>query len=206
MQTLLNDIELDIQELKCLMQAISGDTNPALRIVARRSIQQMKTRLDALEALLADVPVKEIPTIPAKEMPAKEVPVEEIPAKAVLIKESPIEEVPVAIVEPIKEEQVTLAEEIPSVELTVVPLNSSILAERIKPSSDLRHAISLNDSFRFTRELFDGDASRMNEVVRRLGNAPTLNEAMAIFALEVRLNEENEAVADFIELLKKHFN
>lgn len=30
MQTLLNDIELDIQELKCLMQAISTDTNPVL--------------------------------------------------------------------------------------------------------------------------------------------------------------------------------
>ena len=28
------------------------------------------------------------------------------------------------------------------------------------------HAISLNDSFRFTRELFAGDATRMNEVVR----------------------------------------
>ena len=31
-----------IQELKCLMQAISSDTNPTLRIVAKRNIQQMK--------------------------------------------------------------------------------------------------------------------------------------------------------------------
>ena len=41
MQTLLNDIELDIQELKCLMQAISSDANPTLKIVAKRNIQQM---------------------------------------------------------------------------------------------------------------------------------------------------------------------
>ena len=34
-----------------------------------------------------------------------------------------------------------------------------ILAERIKPATDLQHAISLNDSFRFTRELFAGDAT-----------------------------------------------
>ena len=40
MQTLLNDIELDIQELKCLMQAISSDANPTLKIVAKRNIQQ----------------------------------------------------------------------------------------------------------------------------------------------------------------------
>ena len=52
MQTLLNDIELDIQELKCLMQAISNDANPALRIVAKRNIQQMKARLDALQKML----------------------------------------------------------------------------------------------------------------------------------------------------------
>ena len=49
MQTLLNDIELDIQELKCLMQAISSDANPTLKIVAKRNIQQMKARLEALK-------------------------------------------------------------------------------------------------------------------------------------------------------------
>ena len=35
MQALLNDIELDVQELKCLMQAISSDANPTLKIVAK---------------------------------------------------------------------------------------------------------------------------------------------------------------------------
>ena len=42
------------------------------------------------------------------------------------------------------------------------PSPSAILGERIKPATDLRHAVSLNDSFRFTRELFGGDAARMN--------------------------------------------
>ena len=56
MQTLLNDIELDIQELKCLMQAISSDANPTLKIVAKRNIQQMKVRLEALQELLEEAP------------------------------------------------------------------------------------------------------------------------------------------------------
>ena len=56
MQTLLNDIELDIQELKCLMQAISSDANPTLKIVAKRNIQQMKARLEALQELLEEAP------------------------------------------------------------------------------------------------------------------------------------------------------
>lgn len=147
MQALLNDIELDIQELKCLIQSISTDTNPVLRIVAKRNIHQMQERLDALTKLLDATFV------------------------------------------------VTPAEH-----------TEQILAERIKPATDLRHAISLNDSFRFTRELFNGDAARMNEVVRQLGGASSLDEAMAVFTSTVQPDEENEAAADFIELLKKYFS
>ena len=161
MQTLLNDIELDIQELKCLMQAISSDANPTLKIVAKRNIQQMKARLEALQELL--------------------------------------EEAPTAVVSPL--------EEPPAVKMVCEePETVPILAERIKPAKDLKHAISLNDSFRFVRELFAGDAARMNEVVRRLGEAPSLDKAMDIFASEVHPDEENEAAVDFMELLKKYFS
>ena len=174
MQTLLNDIELDIQELKCLMQAISSDANPTLRMVAKRNIQQMKARLEALQEQLEEAPTAVVP------------PVEEITA------------VPASPVEPVVPDTMKLDCEEPE---TV-----HILAERIKPAKDLRHAISLNDSFRFVRELFAGDAARMNEVVRRLGEAASLDKAMDIFASEVHPDEENEAAADFMELLKKYFS
>ena len=49
MQALLNDIELDVQELKCLIQSMLTDTNPVLRIVAKRNIHQMQERLDAAD-------------------------------------------------------------------------------------------------------------------------------------------------------------
>ena len=55
-------------------------------------------------------------------------------------------------------------------------------------------------------ELFSGDTARMNEVVRRLGEASSLDEAMAVFISTVRPDEENEATADFVELLKKYFS
>lgn len=48
MQALLNDIELDIQELKCLMEAVSRKPDSALREVAKRNIVQMRGRLDIL--------------------------------------------------------------------------------------------------------------------------------------------------------------
>lgn len=46
----------------------------------------------------------------------------------------------------------------------------------------------------------------MNEVVEQLGNAATLDEALRIFYSTVVPDEENEATADFIELLKKYFS
>lgn len=176
MQTLLNDIELDIQELKCLMQAISSDANPTLKIVAKRNIQQMKARLEALQELLEEAPTAVVS--PLEEPPAVTTPLTE--------SVSPVESVIPDTVKMVCEEPET------------VP----ILAERIKPAKDLKHAISLNDSFRFVRELFAGDAARMNEVVRRLGEAPSLDKAMDIFASEVHPDEENEAAVDFMELLK----
>ena len=169
MQTLLNDIELDIQELKCLIQAISNDANPALKIVAKRNIQQMRVRLDALQKLLDEAQVVVVTPI------------------ANIVQEQPVTNT----IEPMQNSVTT---------------SSSILAERIRPAASLRQAISLNDSFRFTRELFNGDASRMNEIVQHLGEAPSLDEAMIIFNSEVHLSEENEAIADFVELLKKYFS
>lgn len=188
MQILLNDIELDIQELKCLMQAISNDTNPALKIVAKRNIQQMKTRLDALQEVLDKVPIITEPI-------AEPVVAEPITTTDIITKPVGIDSI---VTEPV-------AHTAESVQPVVSP-TSSILAERIKPSTNLRQAISLNDSFRFTRELFDGDSTRMNEVVRLLGEASSLDGAMTVFNSEVSVKEENEAVIDFVELLKKYFS
>lgn len=162
MQTLLNDIELDIQELKCLLKAISSDTNPALRIVAKRNIHQMQERLNVLMKQLDETVVFES-TAPA------------------------VPDAPVSM-EPIGEQE------------------TIILAERIKPATDLRHAISLNDSFRFTRELFGGDGVRMDMVISRLGETSSLDEALDVFTSTVNTDQENVAYADFVELLKKYFN
>lgn len=200
MQTLLNDIELDIQELKCLMQAVSADANPALRVVARRHIQQMRARLDALQELLDEVPAAETVA-----------PVVIAPASPVVSSEA----MPTAIIEETVTEVTVIPESVETTPVVIVdtpkpiepqPTASPILAERIKPATDLRHAISLNDSFRFAREIFGGDTARMNEVIRQLGAASSLDEALSLFSSTVQADEENETVADFIELLKKYFS
>ena len=206
MQTLLDDIELDIQELKYLMQVLATDANPTLKVVAKRNIQQMRARLDALQKLLDETPV-EVVAIP--EAPVVPVVIPEPAAAPELVKPTPVEEPvvveitkPVEVVSP-KPESESKPESEPS---AIISSASPILAERIKPATDLRHAISLNDSFRFAREIFGGDTARMNEVIRQLGAAPSLEKALELFSSTVNPDEENETVVDFIELLKKYFS
>ena len=198
MQTLLDDIELDIQELKYLMQVLATDANPTLKVVAKRNIQQMRARLDALQKLLDETPVEVVAIPEAPVAPAV------IPEPAA----APVEPVVVEITKPVevvspKPESTPKPESEPS---AIISSASPILAERIKPATDLRHAISLNDSFRFAREIFGGDTARMNEVIRQLGAAPSLEKALELFSSTVNPDEENETVVDFIELLKKYFS
>ena len=206
MQTLLDDIELDIQELKYLMQVLATDANPTLKVVAKRNIQQMRARLDALQKLLDETPVEEV-AIP--EAPVAPVVIPEPAAAPEPVKPTPVEEPvvveitkPVEVVSP-KPESTPKPE---SESSAIISSASPILAERIKPATDLRHAISLNDSFRFAREIFGGDTARMNEVIRQLGAAPSLEKALELFSSTVNPDEENETVVDFIELLKKYFS
>ena len=189
------------------MQVLATDANPTLKVVAKRNIQQMRARLDALQKLLDETPV-EVVAIP--EAPVAPVVIPEPAAAPEPVKPTPVEPVVVEITKPVEivspkpeSESNPKPESEPS---AIISSASPILAERIKPATDLRHAISLNDSFRFAREIFGGDTARMNEVIRQLGAASSLEKALELFSSTVNLDEENETVVDFIELLKKYFS
>ena len=172
MQALLTNIELDIQELKYLMDAFSREPNAALREVLKRSILQMRARLDQL-LLELDAEQKQVPMDIEEE---------------VLPEMDPVSPVNIQIDEKVQ---------IPS---------TPILGERIRPAADLRRSISLNDSFRFSRELFNGDNEQMNRVIEQISEMSSLETAVAFLGSKVDVNEENEAMADFMEILKKYFN
>ena len=87
---------------------------------------------------------------------------------------SPLEEPP-AVTTPLTEPVSPVESVIPDTLKMVCeePDTVPILAERIKPAKDLIHAICLNDSFRFVRELFAGDAAPVSythlDVYKRQG-------------------------------------
>ena len=191
MQALLTNIELVIQELKYLMKAFEREPNGTLREVLKRNILQMRDRLDQM--------LTELDTV--------QKPVEGESIQPILT-EKEIEE---TILEEVEEEKETLqvVESQSQIEVQETIKNvsaGSILGERIRPVTDLRRSISLNDSFRFSRELFNGDSEQMNRVIEQISEMSSLDTAIAFLYSKVNVDEENEAMIDFQELLKKYFN
>ncbi len=321
-QKLLADIELDVQELKCLMKSFSQEPNSTLKELLKRNILQMQGRLEQLlqeldsdreiplasittekteksfipviensdvkeevsitknalvgEPLVVKEKVEEITTtlteevivtetrneeLPAvkeffvverpqiKEQPqmpvtgtgqsqitdrsqtaeqsyveeqpqiAKELPKTEEPHKLeennieteplteeeLSVQEAPVTE-SVLICEKAEERAQIIVEEQSNIPILKDEVKTSVLGESIKISKGLRSSISLNDSFRFSRELFDGDSSLMNRVIEQISVMSSYKAAMAFLSSKVNINEENEAHNDFLELLKKYFN
>lgn len=243
-QKLLTDIELDVHELKYLMDSFTKEPTPTLSELLKRSITRMQGRLDELQQ---EVDAVQVISPSAVEETAEEedevagseedspviiqslesvVVKEDEEGEAIVAEEKPVviaaaaetaaaeeAEAAAAAAEEEEEEEEGKKEEPAIVEEPVVETvvkeeepKSAVLGESLKLSAGLRHAISLNDSFRFSRELFGGNIDLMNRVIEQISVMSSYKTAVAFLSSKVELNEEKEAVNDFLELLKKYFN
>ena len=238
-QKLLTDIELDVHELKYLMDSFTKEPTPTLSELLKRSITRMQGRLEELQQEVDAVQVISPSAVEETAEEEDEVagseedsPVIIQSLESVVVKEDEGGEAIVAEEKPIviaaaaetaaaaaaeeeeeeeeeegKKEEPAIVEE-PVVETVVKEEEpkSAVLGESLKLSAGLRHAISLNDSFRFSRELFGGNTDLMNRVIEQISVMSSYKTAVAFLSSKVELNEEKEAVNDFLELLKKYFN
>lgn len=241
-QKLLTDIELDVHELKYLMDSFTKEPTPTLSELLKRSITRMQGRLDELQQEVdavqvispsaveetaeeedevagseedSPVIIQSLESVVVKEDEEGEAIVaEEKPVVIAAAAETAAEEAAAAAAEEEEEEEEEGKKEEPViVEEPVVETvvkeeepKSAVLGESLKLSAGLRHAISLNDSFRFSRELFGGNTDLMNRVIEQISVMSSYKTAVAFLSSKVELNEEKEAVNDFLELLKKYFN
>ena len=246
-QKLLTDIELDVHELKYLMDSFTKEPTPTLSELLKRSITRMQGRLDELQQEVdavqvispsaveetaeeedevagseedSPVIIQSLESVVVKEdeegeaIVAEEKPVVIAAAAETAAEEAAAEEEAAAAEEEEEEEEEEGKKEEPAiVEEPVVETvvkeeepKSAVLGESLKLSAGLRHAISLNDSFRFSRELFGGNTDLMNRVIEQISVMSSYKTAVAFLSSKVELNEEKEAVNDFLELLKKYFN
>lgn len=166
-----------------------------LHTVETIQLEQLHKQMEEHQKLL-----NAIPLIPAAEQPVFEEP------------ELPVPQPEIRRVEPEREpEPVVIPEikEIPEVhhkplliEKQGVSLNEILEKQSL---SDFRKAFSLNDRFRFRRELFGGDEARMNKAISDLNEIHSYEESVTYLNNELKWNVEDAAVADFMKLLEKRF-
>ena len=220
-QKLLTDIELDVHELKYLMDSFTKEPTPTLSELLKRSITRMQGRLDELQQEVDAVQVISPSAVEETAEEEDEVAGSEVDSpsiiqslESVVVKEDEEGEIIVAEEKPVvvvteegkKEEPAIVEESVAEAVVKEEEPKSVVLGESLKLSAGLRHAISLNDSFRFSRELFGGDTELMNRVIEQISVMGSYKTAVAFLSSKVELNEDKEAVNDFLELLKKYFN
>lgn len=233
-QKLLTDIELDVHELKYLMDSFSKKPTQTLSELLKRSIQRMQERL---EQLSEDIDTVQIEPSDSSVIEESKIPIVESEAEPIIpiVEETVVKDTvydDVAKEESLESEELiavqepqTVVEEViedndePLIEVEeddepteddespiIVEPRSSILGESIKLSAGLRQSISLNDSFRFSRELFGGDSETMNRVIEQISVMSSYKTAIAFLSSKVDLSKESESLIDLLELLKKYFN
>jgi len=169
-----------------------------------RALVKKAERLESETALVTQMQEQESSYEPVQEMelPSVEELKEEesvaIPVEATVAAEKTVSE-PAASISSASSHATTLEQSIPH----AVSLNEVIQKKFL---ADFRKAFSLNDRFRFRRELFGGDEGRMNEAISDLNELQSFEESITYLDKQLKWNVEDEAVADFIKLLEKRFS
>ena len=84
---------------------------------------------------------------------------------------------------------------------TPVTLEEALQRQQAK---ELRKAFSLNDRFRFRRELFGNSDIRMNETLSLIDAMQSYEEAEDYILNDLNWDVENPAVAEFMKIVQKH--
>ena len=78
--------------------------------------------------------------------------------------------------------------------------------EDMRILADTRKYMSLNDKFRFQREIFMGSIEEMNKVFNILNEFSTIEDTWSFIEKQTWHNEESEIIAEFKELIEKRFS
>ena len=74
-----------------------------------------------------------------------------------------------------------------------------------REARELRKAFTLNDKFRFRRELFNNDNDKFRETLERIERMQSNDEAVAYMTEVLGWNLDEEAPSDFAAIVANHF-
>ncbi len=84
------------------------------------------------------------------------------------------------------------------------PVRLDEMLQRSK-SKDLKSAFSLNDTFRFRRELFSNSGAEMTDALHMVEAMHSFDEAEDYFYGDLGWDRESDDVKDFMAIIKNHF-
>lgn len=164
-----------------------------LHALEELQVEALRKQMEEHRRLIESMPLGDTP------VPEAALPREEAPAKMA-------EPVPLPRVE--EERKAEEKEDTPPAPVTIAEKPGRSLNDILekKNLADFRKAFSLNDRFRFRRELFKGDEEAMNEAIEALNRIPSYEESVAYLSDVLKWDLEDAPVADFIKLLEKRFS
>lgn len=77
--------------------------------------------------------------------------------------------------------------------------------QQLKPIKDLKQAISLNDKIKFIREIFNNNVDLYNATLNEINSCQNLDEALALLDSKLTINNENQTMQNFLELVYRCF-
>ena len=146
-------------------------------------LEALRKQMEEHQRLIDSIPVSKPLQMPEVQ-PAPEV----SPTIEVVQVQEPVVEEPI-VVEPIVEK--------------VIPEEK--IVQETSPLKEIE-AFSLNDRFRFRRELFGGNEEKMNKAILDLNDLSSYEESVTYLNKVLNWNIEDASVADFIKLLEKRFS
>ena len=84
----------------------------------------------------------------------------------------------------------------------IITLDEAFIRNKAK---DLKSAFSLNDTFRFRRELFGNSAADMNDAIDLVNALNSYEEAEDYFINDLGWDAESDEVGEFMEIIRNHF-
>lgn len=92
---------------------------------------------------------------------------------------------------------------------SVEPQESSVIRVdemlQRRSASDLRRAFTLNDKYRFRRELFGNSDAAFNDAIDIISAMHSMDEVREYFSIDMGWDLESEEVKDFLDVITAHF-
>ena len=195
------------------LEKMLGDNMPMLEEM-QRNAEEIKGHLAAMQQILDEAmqaqaePDVEVELVYPEDEEAtvelpKEEPVAELAPQPVAepepLAEEPKAEEPQPVEEPKVEE--VHQEEAPKQETPRVPQQASLFGT---PVTDIRQAVSIGDRFLFQRELFAGNAEKLQQTLTELNGLHSLDEAIA-FVDQFGWDKQSSTYELFLNVLRRRF-